>query len=89
MIFYDLKFSTARGAQTILKHLKDFVEKYGFATVADLYHYAGYSTVPYHDSIHWGWDNLTKSCVTIGKNTIFYISLPKIKELNTDEWIFQ
>ena len=89
MVFRDLKFSTPVGAQTTLCHLKDTVKKDGYVTVEDFYHYLGYSTVPYHDAGHWGWDDLSDAYVTRGPRDACYISLPKMKELNTDEWIFQ
>lgn len=89
MIFHDLSFSTFVGAIATLNHMKYFIKKYGYATVADLYHYVGYSIVPYHDAIHWGWDDLTNSHIVYARDDKFYLSFPKMKELNTDEWIFQ
>lgn len=95
MIFNEIQFSTPIGAQTVLNHLKDFIEDYSYVTVADLYSYIGYAIAPYHDPFNWGWDNLNNArivCKCHNGCNKFHISFPPIKEVRKDheqEWIFQ
>lgn len=77
--FDNLGFATRGEAENVLGHLVDLTIDYGFASVADLYEFAGVES-SYTDQ-KWGWHNLEDARVVRGRYD-YEIKLPRTEALD-------
>ena len=76
--FEELVFDSRLEAESVLERMRDIIEQYEMASVADLYSLAGVSS-NYVDN-NWGWRNLAQARTRQVREG-FLLELPRAEEL--------
>lgn len=76
----DIEFSSRGEAQLVLDQLRDIIEEYTFATVADMYDLAGLN--PPFTSNNYGWTSLRTAELMRVRGGKYIIKLPKASAID-------
>lgn len=74
--FYDIVLDSRAEAEEVLESLRDIIDQYGSASLADYHDLCDVSGGSYTDN-KYGWTDLTKASISLVRGQGFVVDLPK------------